>query len=136
MRRTFLCGITSATIALSSAAQADWHTIGSDSAGSEWLMDGDRITVEGGRIHAWVKIDASKNRTSKYREGLRLYSSICSSRKIKLLSIAQYDSYGKVIDSDDFPDTYGDIGYRYVTPESMGETVLKVSCALGSAKSN
>jgi len=95
------------------------------------MMDLDRITETGGRVHAWVNIDASKDRSVTYREAKYLYSSICSSRKLKLLSAVQYDSYGKIISSNEYSDsTFSDFGYKHVTPESLGETVLEISCAV------
>jgi hypothetical protein len=122
--------------AVSSSAAAEWISVGKDATGSVWMMDGARLSVEGGRVHAWVKIDASRDRTVTFKEGLRLFSSICSSRKIMALSAIDYDSYGKVVRSRSYPDsTYSDAGYDYVTPDSMGETVLDISCTATSNKS-
>jgi len=119
----------------STAARAEWMPVGTDSDGSVWLMDPDRISDSGNRVHAWVKIDASNDRTVKYRDGKRLYSSICSEKKLKLLSATDYDSYGKVLDSNSNSDSpYSDYGYQYVTPDSMGETVLELSCAVSKAR--
>jgi hypothetical protein len=134
MRYILAGGIWFALTLSSSAAKAEWTEVGRAGSGSVWLMDPDRITVHGNRVHAWVKIDASKDRSVNYRDGLRLYSSICSSKKIKLLSASDYDSYGKVIKSNDYSESYSDLGYRYVTPDSMGETILDISCAIGAIK--
>lgn len=132
--RFVLSGLMPAMLLYSSAAQAEWTRVATDATGSVWLMDSGRITTESNHVHAWVKIDASKDSSVTYRQSLRLYSSICSSKKMKLLSAANYDSYGKLIQSNDYPDYYSDVGYKYVTPDSMGETVLEISCAIGEAK--
>ena len=127
-------GLTLASI--TAAANADWLPVATDSDGSVWMMDLDRISKVGGRMHAWVKIDANKDQSVKYRSGMRLYSSICSSKKLKLISYVNYDSYGKIYSQNDMSDSgYSDYGYNYVTPDSMGETVLAISCAVEKAQS-
>lgn len=130
MLRRFL-GIATAIAIAAPAQAADWVAIGGPDSGAVWYMDGSRITLNGDRVHAWVKIDASHDSTVKYREEMVLYSALCGTQQIKTLSITQYDSYGKVIYSNsDTDSTYGTYGYRPVTPETMGETVLKVACAV------
>ena len=99
-------------------------------------MDPDRVEKISGRVHAWVKVDSARDRSVKYRQAVRLYSSICSSKKIKLLSYSLYDSYGKLIETDSTTDSvYSDYDYKYVTPDSMGETVLQASCGVAALKS-
>lgn len=122
-------------MAAPSVASAEWISIGTDTDGSVWMMDPTTVSDSGGRVHVWVKIDASNNRRVKYRESKNLYSSICSSKKIKLLSFAEYDSYGRLINSQSYSDsTYSDYGYSYVIPESTGATVLEISCAVSRAR--
>lgn len=125
----------SVMLSLPSAAWAAWIRIGSDVSGSVWYMDPDRVENAGARVHAWVKIDSARDRSVKYRQAMRLYSSICSSKKIKLLSYSLYDSYGKVIETDSTADSaYSDYDYKYVTPDSMGEAVLQASCGVAALK--
>jgi hypothetical protein len=66
---------------------------------------------------------------------MMLYSALCESQQLKVLSVTQYDSYGKIIYSDNQADSsYATYGYNPVVPESMGETVLRVACAVANNK--
>jgi hypothetical protein len=116
-----------------SSASAEWLHVGSTSAGSRYFMDFERIEKVGGRMHAWVKIDARQDASVKYRESKVLYSAICSDKKLKMISYTDYDSYGKIVSSRSFTDSvYSDYDYKYVTPESIGETIMNVTCAMQS----
>jgi hypothetical protein len=118
-----------AALLTASPVHAEWIRIGTSAAGSVYYADPARLTQENGRQHAWIKIDAARDATTKYRSSLDLYSVICASQKIKLLSYVDYDSYGKVIASHSSPDSaYSDYDYNPVTPESMGETIMRVAC--------
>ncbi len=128
MKLTISRLLVAAAILTSTPAYAEWLEIGGPRSGAVWYMDPNRIKPQGDRTHAWVKIDYSKDPSVKYRQALRLYSIICSSRKFKVLSLTEYDSYGKVVFSDSIDDTISDIGYRPATPESMGEAVTQMAC--------
>lgn len=119
------------TLAMAAApAQAEWVPVSVGTNGSVYAMDSGRIMKVGNRVHAWVKIDHSKNATVKYRSAMQLWSFICSSRKSRLLQYTNYDSYGKLVDSDSANDSeYTDVGYSHVTPESVGENLLDVGCS-------
>jgi hypothetical protein len=123
--------LIAATALSASPAHADWVRVGETGSGAVWYMDGARITTDGSKVHAWVKIDASRDATLKYRESLEFFGIICGSQKIRLLSFINYDSYGKVTESVNGSDSsYGEYGYNPVAPETMGEMVLKVACAI------
>jgi len=128
--------VAGASFLIAAPAQAvEWTSIGGPESGATWYMDGARITMENGRVHAWVKVDASRDPTVKYRSAMMLYSALCESQQLKVLSVTQYDSYGKIIYSDNQADSsYATYGYNPVVPESMGETVLRVACAVANNK--
>lgn len=80
-------------------------------------------------MQAWVQFDYSNDRSVRYRRGVELWSFDCQAQTIKVLSVINYDTYGKVVSSRSDPVTYGDYGYAPVTPDSMGETAFKIACA-------
>ena len=138
MRRRVVLGASAVfamTTFAASPAHGAWVAIGHDTGGSLWYMDGDRITAEGSRIHAWIKIDASRDTSVKYRQAMEQYSFICNEQKVRVISSVQYDSYGKVIKSASVPDSaYTEYGYDPVIPESMGEAVMKIACGFAEKR--
>lgn len=127
-----------ATIALGLAlataptlARAEWVKVSTSARESDFYMDGARITSENGRVHAWIKVDHSRNKSIKYRSEMELISFICSSQKSRVLQYTEYDSYGNVVGSSTIPDTtYSDVGYETVTPETVNETLMRAACAV------
>jgi hypothetical protein len=111
-------------------ARADWLPVGTSTNDSIWFMDGGRVKSSGGKVHAWVKIDHSKDRSVTWRESKRLFSFDCTTEKYKMLSYVNYDTYGKVVASQSFSDSSYGIGYEPIIPESMVETIGDVACAI------
>lgn len=110
-------------------AAAEWIKVSRDVAGSDYYMDPARMTKTSNRVQAWVKVDHSKNRSISYRSEMQLHSFICAAQKSRLLSFTEYDSYGKVVRSKSVIDTsYSDIGYDPITPETVGETLMRIAC--------
>jgi hypothetical protein len=85
-----------------------------------------------GKVHVWIKVDSSHDRSVKESEAQQLLSINCSTDKVRLLSYVNYDSYGKIIRSNSFTDYGFDIGYDPIVPDSMVESVEKLVCSASS----
>lgn len=117
-----------ATLLVAVPAQAEWMKIGRSTTSSDWSMDPERMKVVGGRVQAWVRIDASHDRSVNFSEAKQLFSFDCAADKFRVLSIVQYDSYGKTIKSQNVPDYGYGIGYQPVVPDTMVETLERLAC--------
>jgi hypothetical protein len=91
-------------------------------------MDPARLKLVSGKIHAWVKIDGSQDRTLKWSEAEELYSIDCSEETSKVLTVVTYDSYGKIVSNESVPDYAYSVGYTPIVPDTMAETVEKTVC--------
>ena len=111
-------------------ARAEWIEVAESTNHSTWWMDGSRVKLLNGKVHAWVKIDSSHDRTVKWSESKQLVSFDCSAEKSRTLSVIRYDSYGKVVSSDTYPDYGYGVGYDPVVPDTVLETVEKLACGL------
>jgi len=130
MSRTVLRVILAGALLLPTPALADWISFGESTSGAIWQVDPARMSTEGGRKRIWIKIDYSRDPTVKYRSEMRLYSVICSSRKYRILSYVEYDSYGKAVGSNQVSDALSDYSYSYPTPETMAESIVQIACDL------
>lgn len=125
--------VATSALLSSTVAHADWFEIGTSSNNSVWMVDFERMKVISGKVQVWVKADHSKDRTINYRQSMRMFSFDCKQSKVRLLSSVTYDSYGKVVSSNTYPDYSYGTGYEPITPESMLEEVSKVACVLDGA---
>ncbi len=62
---------------------------------------------------------------------MTLFSIDCSASTIKTLADSRYDSFGKTISSQTFPDYGFSVGYNPITPETIAEAVAKTVCPTG-----
>ena len=127
MARYVLFLALAATI-VPSGAHAEWMRIGSSTSGSVWYLDPARVKSVGGKPQAWIQVDSSKDKSVSWRRALQLISFDCDSQKYRLLSYVDYDSYGKVIASNNFTDYGYGIGYEPIIPETMVEDVARLVC--------
>jgi hypothetical protein len=129
-------GLIAAAVLTPLEASAEWMDIGTSINESVWSIDPARVKVVGGKVHAWVKVDASKDRTVTWRESKRLFSLDCSEDKFRMLSYVNYDSYGKIVSSNSYSDYGYGVGYDPIIPDSMVESVAKLACIVLPAKSS
>lgn len=130
MRRFIRHGFVGLAICLSApASAANWIYATTTVDDADWYIDSETIEDRSGFRYFWIKIDASKDTTVEYYEDKRRYKAKCSSRKLGLISWAEYDREGRVVDSRNFPDyTYVDSNMKDVPPDTVGDTVLTLVC--------
>ncbi|MBT2242344.1 hypothetical protein JQK15_02230 [Sphingobium sp. BHU LFT2] len=117
--------------AIAAPAHAEWESIGSATNGTEWFMDGNRIKTVSGKKQAWIKLNHSRNKSIQWRETLQLISFDCQAGKYRTLSVISYDSYGKVVSSQNYSDYSYGVGYDPLVPDSMAESASLIACAYG-----
>lgn len=113
----------------SAPAAADWYKVATSSSNSVWYMDPARVTVDGQKVQAWVRIDGSHDSSVKWSEMKQLLSFDCAGQKVRVLSTITYDTYGKVLSNSSTPDYGYGIGYDPIVPDSMGEDIERLACA-------
>jgi len=117
-----------AAVAHSMPAYADWMPIGTATSNAIWYIDPLRVKDVSAKKQVWIKVDLSKDLSVTYRSSMRLYSIDCVISRYKSLSYANYDSYGKTVSSQSFPDYGSSIGYDNIFPDTMLESVQKLVC--------
>lgn len=113
-------------------AKAEWYRVVTSSSGSAWYLDPDRMKVTNGKVKAWVKVDGSADRTVSWRESKRLVSFNCSADTYRMLSYVNYDSYGKITASHNYPEYGYGSSYEPIVPDSVMESLSKLACLLSS----
>lgn len=119
------------TFGMPTAVRAEWLRVTSSSDGSVYFIDPERVKATGVRRQVWLKGDHGRNRTEKARSSMTLFSIDCSASTIKTLADSRYDSFGKTISSQTFPDYGFSVGYNPITPETIAEAVAKTVCPTG-----
>jgi len=95
--------------------------------GSVYFVDPDRIKFVDGKYHVWIKGDHSRDRGERARTTMMMVSINCNASSMRMLSVTSYDSYGKVIQSQNQPDY--DSGYEPITPDTMVDTLAAPLCS-------
>lgn len=110
------------------SVRAEWVRVTASSEGSVYYFDPERVKTMGVRKQVWLKGDHARNRTEKARSSMTLFSIDCSASTIKTLADSRYDSFGKTISSQTFPDYGLSVGYNQITPETIAEAIAKTVC--------
>ena len=80
-------------------------------------------------IAAWELTDERNNQKVKQSESKVLYYYDCRQRSTALKSAIDYDGSGKILESFDWKE--GELKWRPVVPDSVGETKLGYVCSSG-----
>lgn len=116
-------------VAWAAPAEADWYPVAKGTSGTVWYLDPARIKNISGKLQVWAKLDGREDPSVKWRESKELLSIDCSANTSRTLSDIEYDSYGKIIASHNYPDYGYGIGYEPIVPETVMESVARVACA-------
>jgi hypothetical protein len=79
---------------------------------------------------AWVHIDASKDKTAKFRTRKQLEQYRCKTNEFSIQQLADYDANNNVIRVVNF----GLPEFSRVVPGTVGEGLLMAACPSGSLK--
>jgi hypothetical protein len=117
---------------LSIPAHAEWVEWSSSTSGTVWYLDPDRMALSPGKVKLWVKLDHARDASVKARSSMQQVSINCRDSKYYVTARTSYDSYGKIM----FSQNYTDNGYGYepIIPETMMESVASVICTFPKVK--
>ena len=126
--------LTAVTLATCQPAHAEWYELITSESGSKFSLDPSRIKTVGERRHVWVKADHSRDAAVQARSSMTLYSIDCEKTSYRKLSSIRYDSYGKIMSSNSYPDYVSDVGYEPIVPETIMDGISRLICGAGDAQ--
>lgn len=104
----------------------EWVTVATTPTGGAWMLRAkDWASSDTGKS-VWVKIDASRDRTVKWRSAMHEYSISCRERSMQDTAIIIYDASGNVLASSQTGYRAG--ANRGVVPDSIGEQLVDAVC--------
>lgn len=100
-----------------------WFHYSGDTNGTELYYDANSVRESGNQIKVWQRQDHSRDRTVKHRQSNNLIELNCSNPESALLSYADYDKNGKVIESGE-----GGRVFSPLVPGSVGMALWRSVC--------
>ena len=115
------------TVMFSSPSFADWKWVGESVTGDTYYVDFERIRKHGGYVYWWDLSDYLKPDKNGDLSGKSYNQGDCKLFRYKFLSITQSKEpmgggTGKIF-------TYNDNNWKYPSPNSSSEEILKSVCA-------
>jgi hypothetical protein len=122
MMKVFLSVIAAAFIA-NPAQAAEWVRSGWNADQTSYV-DVSSFRRDGNVVRAWEKAIYSATNNRNWREARTLSEFDCSSKQTRILTITVYFKDGKVETESAGTD------WRYVVPDTVGDSILDFVCAL------
>lgn len=109
----------------SMATENGWLDVTTTKTGSKFMIrESDAFQASIGKIVAWVKIDSSKDASTKYRESKAQFEFDCSKKTMARRAFVAYAANGTVVYSKNSPYDY----HQPVIPDTAIEAVMEVAC--------
>ncbi|MEA3031850.1 MAG: hypothetical protein QOG13_3175 [Sphingomonadales bacterium] len=114
-----------ATVATPAEA-ADWRYLTANAVGGQVYYDATSIQRTGNKARLWIRVDHSRDRSTRAREVRELWSYDCGAQTTLALSSISYLPNGAILAQRVLADDPFD--YTPVIPESIAETAMRLVC--------
>ena len=98
-----------------------WRNIGQTKTDEIWYDSDKERCTDNGILKVWIK---EKHKDTDLKYGLILYELKCKTDELRVKSRTEYQKDGRVLDSDEYPNS----SWSDVIPDSMGEEIMKTVC--------
>lgn len=105
---------------------AVWRHLTTNDPGGAVYYDASSIRRVGNNVRLWIKVDHSRDRSTRVRLTLELWSYNCDARTTLAISSYNYLPDGTVLSQRTLYDDPAD--YTPVIPESVAETAMQMVC--------
>lgn len=102
-----------------------WLEYTSSGSGTVYYFNIQSVRHYSDRIEVWIKMDHSKDRTTKARSSKMRYEVKCDSQTIRVLQAVENDASGSVLSSSDTPDPP-----VRIVPETVGSALHHRMCKI------
>ena len=125
---TFLLTLLFSTLMFSSPSYGEWTKVIRSVEGDDHYVDFERIRKHGGYVYFWTMMDFLKPQHGKYFSAQGYNQGDCKLFRHKNLTVAFFGGPMGKGSRRDFEVTGKYANWRYASPESIQETLLKRVC--------